>query len=191
MIQKVCRVFSLSCSISLDVFSISCNCSIMMNLACRLKLCRVWLKCLSIGMALGSLKSFLWLFNRILKTFSAFPTYWILQNSHSSKCMMELLLQVVFWNILNVLLVWLFLKFSVFITCSQQSVLEFEKHGEHFPLINLLVVSSFLFFCIVFLPINCLRFLFMRKANSGLFSNIFRIDGQYVPIFLEYCFDIG
>ena len=112
------------------------------------------------GMALGSLTSFLWLFNRILKAVSAFPTYWILQSLHSSKYMMKLLLQVVFWNILNVLLVWLLLKCSVFITCLQQSVLEFEKHGEHFPLVNLLVVSSFLFFSIVFPPINCLRFLF-------------------------------
>ena len=69
--------------------------------------------------------------------------------------MMKLLLQVVFWNILNVLLVWLLLKCSVFITCLQQSVLEFEKHSEHFPLLNLLVASSFLFFSIVFPPINC------------------------------------
>ena len=55
---------------------------------------------------------------------------YILQSSHSSKDMMKLLLQVVFWNILNVLLVWLLLKCSVFITCLQQSILEFEKHGE-------------------------------------------------------------
>ena len=177
MIQKVSRVFSLSFSISLDVFSISCNCSIMMSLACRLKLCPVWLKCLSTGMALGSLTSFLWLFNRILKAVSAFPTYWILQSLHSSRYMMKLLLQVVFWNILNVLLVWLLLKCSVFITCLQQSVLEFEKHGEHFPLVNLLVVSSFLFFSIVFPPINCLRFLFLWIANRGLFSNTFLSSG--------------
>ena len=117
--------------------------------------------------------SFLWLLNRILKAISAFPTNWILQSSHSSKYTMKLLLQVVFWNILNVLLVWLLLSCSVFITCIQQSVLEFEKHGEHFPLVNLLVVSSFLFFSIVFPPISCLRFLFLRKANRSLFSNNF------------------
>ena len=105
MIQKVYCVFGLSFSISLDVFSISCNCSIMMNLACRLKLCPAWLNFLSIGMALGSLTSFLWLFNCILKAASAFPTYWILKSLHSSKYMMKLLLQVVFWNIPNVLLV--------------------------------------------------------------------------------------
>ena len=149
----------------------------MMNSACRLNLCPVSLKCLSTGMALGSLTSFLWLFNRILKVVSAFPTSWILQSSHSSKYMMKLLLQVVFWNILNVLLVWLLLKCSVFITCLQQSVLEFEKHGEHFPLVNLLVVSSFLFFSIVFPPINCLRFLFLWIANRGLFSNTFLSSG--------------
>ena len=175
--QKVSRVFNLSFSISLDIFSISCNCSIKMNLARRLKLCPVWMKCLSSGMALGSLTSFLWLFNRILKAVSAFPTSWILQSSHSSKYMMKLLLQVVFWNILNVLLVWLLLKCSVFITCLQQSVLEFEKHSEHFPLVNWLVVSSFLFFSIVFPPIKCLRFLFLRKANRGLFSNTFLSSG--------------
>ena len=95
LIQNV-SVFSLSFSISWDVFSISCNCSIIMNLACRLKLCLVWLKCLSTDMALGSLESFLWLFNRILKAVSAFPTYWIVKSSHSSKYMMKLLLQVVF-----------------------------------------------------------------------------------------------
>ena len=39
--------------------------------------------------------------------------------------MMKLLLQVVFWNIWNVLLVWLLLKCSVFITCLQQGVLEY------------------------------------------------------------------
>ena len=160
MIQKVSRVFELSFSISLDFFSISCNYSIMMNLTCRFKLCAVWLKCVSTGMALGSLTSFRWLFSRILKAVSAFPTYWILQSSHSSKYMMKLILQVVFWNILNVLLVWLLLRCSVFVTCLQQSVLEFEKHG-------LLVVSSFYFFSVVFPPINCLRFLFLRKANRG------------------------
>ena len=145
----------------------------MMNLACRLKLCLVWMMRLSTGMALGSLTSFLWLFNHILKAVSAFPTYWTSQSLHSSKYMMKLLLQVVFWNILNVLLVWLLLKCSVFITCLQQSVLEFEKHGEHFPLVNLLVVSSFLFFSIVFRPTNCRRFLFLQKANRDLFSNLF------------------
>ena len=168
LIQKVPRVFSLSFSISLDVFSISCNYWIMMSLACRLKLCPIWLKCLSTGMALEPLTSFLRLFDH---------RYWILQSSHSSKYMVKLLLQVVFWNILNVLLVWLLLKCSVFITCLQQSVLEFEKHGEHFPLVNLLVVSSFLFFSIVFPPINCLRFLFLRKANRDLFSNNFLSSG--------------
>ena len=95
-----------SFSISLDVFSISCNCSIMMNLACKLILCPVWLKCLSTGMALRFLTSLLWLFNRILKTVSAFPTYWVLQSSMKLRwkyeitiSMMKLLLQVVFWNI--------------------------------------------------------------------------------------------
>ena len=96
LIQNVSLVFSLSFSISGDVFSISCNCSIIMNLTCRLKLCLVWLKCLSTDMALGSLESFLWLFNRIFKAVSAFPTYWIVKSSHSSKYMMKLLLQVVF-----------------------------------------------------------------------------------------------
>ena len=182
LIQTVSRVFSLSISISLDVFSISCNCSNMMNLACRFKLCPVWLKCLSTGMALGPLTSFLWLFNRILKTVSAFPTYWILQSSHSSKYMMQLLLQVVFWNIVNVVLVWLLLKCSVFITCLQQSVLEFEKHGEHFLLVNLLVVSSFL--SILFPPINCLKFLILQKANRGLFSNTFFKFRIYIYIYI-------
>ena len=194
MTQKVSRVFSLSFSISLDVFSISCYCSIMMNLACRLKLCPVWLKCFSTGMVLGSLTSFLWLFNRILKAVSAFPTSWILQSFHSSKYMMKLLLQVVFWNILNVLLVWSLLKCSAFINFVQQSVLEFEKHGEHFSLVNLLVVTSFLFFSIVFPPFNCLRDLFLRKANRGLVFKYhfkFRVDVQYVPTFLDYCFYIG
>ena len=135
LIQKVSRVFSLSFSISLDVSSIS-----------WLKLCPVWLKCLPTGMALGSLSSFLWLFNCILKAFSAFPTYLILQSSHYSKYMMKLILQIVFWNILIVLLVWILLKCSVFITCLQQSILQFEKHVGHFPLVNLLLVSSFLFF---------------------------------------------
>ena len=124
-------------------------------------------------MALGTLISFLWLYNRTLKAVSTFPTYWILQSLHSSKYIMKLLLQAVFWNILKVLLVWLLLKCSVLITCLQQSVVEFEKHGEHLPLVNLLVVSSFLFFSIVFPPIICLIFLFLRKANRGLFSNIF------------------
>ena len=173
MIQKVSCVFSFSFSISLDVFTISCNCSIMMNLVCRLKLCPVWLKCLSAGMALGSLTSFWWLYNCILKAVSAFPTYWILEISHSSKYMTKLLLQVVFWNILNILLAWLLLKCSVFVICFQQSILEFEKHGEHFLLVNLLVVSSFLFFSIVFPPISSLRFLFLWKANRGLFSKPF------------------
>ena len=123
------------------------------------------------GMALGFLTSFLWLFNSILKAVFAFLRYRILQ--HSSKYMMKLLLQVVFWNILNVLLALLLLEWSVFITWLQQSVLELEKHGEHFPFVNLLVVSSFLFFSIVFPLIICLRFLFLRKANRGLFSNTF------------------
>ena len=177
MIQNVSCVFSLSFSISVDVFLISCNCSIMMNLACRLKLCPVWLKCLAAGMALAYLTSFLWLFNRISKAVSAFPTYWILQSSHCSKYMMKLLLQVVFWNVLNVLLVWLLLKCSVFISCLQESVLEFEKHGEHLLLVTLLVVSRFLFFSIVFPPINCLRSLFLWKANGSLFSNTFLSTG--------------
>ena len=92
------------------------NCSIMMNLAYWLKLCPVWLKCLSTGIALGSLTSFLWLFNHILKAASAFPTYWILQSSYSSKYMMTLLLQVVFWNVLNVLFVWLLRFYYLFTT---------------------------------------------------------------------------
>ena len=144
-----------------------------MNLECRLKLCPVWLKCLSTGMVLGFLTSFLWLFNSILKAVLAFLTYRILQRSDSSKYMMKLLLQVVFWNILKVLLASLLLEWSVFITWLQQSVLELEKHDEHFPFVNLLVVSSFLFFSIVFPLIICLRFLFLRKANRGLFSNTF------------------
>ena len=78
---------------------------LLLNLECRLKLCPAWLNFLSIGMALGSLTSFLWLFNCILKAASAFPTYWILKSLHSGKYMMKLLLQVVFWNILYVLLV--------------------------------------------------------------------------------------
>ena len=128
-------------------------------------------------MALGSLTSFLWLFNRILKAVSAFPTCWILQRLNSTKYMMKLLLQAVFWNILNVLLVWLLLQCSVSIICLQQSDLEFEKHGEHLPLVNLLVVGSFLFFSIVFPPIHCLRFLFLRKGNRSLFSNTFVSPG--------------
>ena len=142
---------------------------LMINWACRWKLHPVWFESLSTGMALGSLASFLWLFNHILEV-SAFPTYWILRSSRSSKYMMKLLLQVVFWNILNVLLVWLLLKCSVFITCLQQLALEFEKHGEHFPFVNLLVVSSFLFLSIVFPWINCFRFLFLLKANWGFFQ---------------------
>ena len=150
MIQKVSRVFSLSFRISLDVLSISCNFSIMINLACKLKLCPVWLKCLSKGMALGSLTSVLWLFNRILKVVLAFPTYWILKSLHSGKYMMKLILQVVFWNILHFLFIWLLLKCSVFINCLKRSVLEFKKHGEYFTLVNLLVVSSFFifFYCV-------------------------------------------
>ena len=159
-IQNVSRVFSLSFSIWLDVFYI-------------LKL----LKCLSTGMDLGILNSFLWLFNRILKAVLAFPTYWILQSLHCSKYMMELLLEVVFWIILNVLLVWLLLKRFIFISCLQQSVLEYEIHGENFPLVKMLVVSSFLFFSIVFRPINCLRFLLLWKADRGLFSNTFLSSG--------------
>ena len=112
----------------------------MMNSACRLNLCPVSLKCLSTGMALGSLTSFLWLFNCVLKAVSAFPTYWILQ----SKYMMKLHLQVLFWN---VLLVALLLKCSVFIACLQNSVLEFEKHGEHSPLVNLLAAFYFFLLC--------------------------------------------
>ena len=150
----------------------------MMNLACGLNLCPVWLKCLSAGMALGYLTSFLWLFNCILKAVSAFPTYWILESLHSSKNMMKLLVQVVFWNILNVLLVWLLLKCSVFVTCLQQSFLEFEKNGEHFLLVDLLVVSSFLVFYIVLPTIDCLRFLFLWKVNRGLFLNTFLSSGS-------------
>ena len=134
------------------------------------------LKCLSTGMALGSLTSFLWLFNRILKAVSAFPTYWILQSSHSSIYMMKILLQVVFWNIRNVLLVWLLLKCSVFIICLQQSVLEFEKHCEHFPLLNLLPLLLFLL-CSFQSIVSGFRFLFLRKANRGLFSNTFLSSG--------------
>ena len=168
--SKKFLVFLVCFSTLLDVFSVSCNCSIMMNLACRLKLCPVWLKCLSTGMALGSLTSFLWLFNRILKAVSAFPTYWILQSSHSSKYMMKLLLQVVFWNILNVLLVWLLLKCFVFITCLQKSVLEFEKHGEHFPLKNLLVVSSFLFFLLCSLQLTVSGSCFPAELTGACFQ---------------------
>ena len=131
LIQKVSCVFNLSFSISLDVLLMSCNCSIMMNLASRLKLCPVWLKCLFRGMAVGSLTSFLWLFNHILKALSAFQTYWMLQSLHFSKCMMKLLLQVVFWNILNVLLVWLLFKcLVVFITCLQQSVIDTKAYRK-------------------------------------------------------------
>ena len=62
-----------------------------------------------------------------------------------------------------------FITFEItFITCLQQSVLEFEIHGEHFPLLNLLVVSRVLLFTIVFPAINCLKFLFLRKANREL-----------------------
>ena len=145
-------------------------------------------------MALGSLTSLLCLMNRILKAVSAFPTYWILQSSHSSKYMMKLLLQVVFWNILNVLLVWLLLKCSVFITCLQQSVLEFEKHGEHFPLVNLLVVSNVLFFfyCV---PSNQLSqvLAFVESWQGPIFKYLvkFRVDIQCVSMFLKYCFDTG
>ena len=125
--------------------------------------------------ALGSLTSFLWLFNRILNAVSGFPTYWILQSSHSSKYMMKLLLQVIFFNILNVLLVWLLLKCSVFVTCLRQYP-SIWKTWWTFPLVNLLVVNSFLFFSIVFSPTNYLRF-FSRKANRGLFSNTFLSSG--------------
>ena len=145
----------------------------MMNLACRLKLCPVWLKCLSTGMVLGYLMSFLWLCNCILKAVSPFPKYWISQSSHSGKYMMKLFLEVAFWNILNVLLIWLLLKWSVFITCIQQNPIEFEKQGEHFLLVNLLAVSTFYFFSIVFRPINCLRLLFLRKTNRAYFEKPF------------------
>ena len=171
MIQKVSRDFNLSFSISLDVFSISCNYSIMMNLACRFKLCAVWLKCVSTGMALGSLTSFRWLFCRILKAVSAFPTYWILQSLHSRKYMMKLLLQVVFLEYSKCsvgLIAFEMLRFCYLFTTN---CLWIWKTWWTFPLVNLLVVSSFYFFSIVFPPINCLRFLFLRKANRGLFSN--------------------
>ena len=142
----------------------------MMNLACRLKLCPIWLKCLSTGIALGSLTSFLWLFSRTLKAVSAFPTYWILQSSHSSKYMMKLILQVAFCNILNVLLVWLLLKCSVFIICLQQSVLEFEKHVEHFPLVNLLVVTRFYFFLLCSLQSTVSSSCFCEQLTGAYFQ---------------------
>ena len=120
--------------------------------------------------------SFLWLCNCILKAVSPFSKYWILQSSHSGKYMMKLFLEVAFRNILNVLLVWLLLKWSVFITCLQQNPIEFEKQGEHFLLVNLLAVGTFFFFSIVFRPINCLRLLFLRKTNRAYFEKPFWVQ---------------
>ena len=54
-----------------------------------------------------------------------------------------------------------------FFTCLQQSVLGFEKHGEHFPLVNLLVVSSFLFFSTVFPPITVSGSCFCEKLTEA------------------------
>ena len=113
------------------------------------------------------------IFSVILKAFSAFPTYWILQSSHYSKYMMKLILQIVFWNILNVLLVWLLLKCSVFITCLPQTVLEFEKHGERFPLVNLLLVSSFLFFLLCSLQPTFLCSCFCGRLTGAYFQITF------------------
>ena len=52
--------------------------SMMMNLACLLKLYTFFWKCLQARMELGFSMSFLWLFNLLLNAISAFPTYCII-----------------------------------------------------------------------------------------------------------------
>ena len=68
--------------------------SMMMNLACLLKLCPFSWKCLQARMELGFLVSFLWLFNLRLNAVSAFPTYCILHNMHSIRPIRYSLLQL-------------------------------------------------------------------------------------------------
>ena len=60
-------------------------CSIRVNVAYLLKLWPGCLKSMDAGIAFGLLPlvSFLWLFNRMSKGVSAFPTYYVLQRMHS------------------------------------------------------------------------------------------------------------
>ena len=81
-IQKFSLITNISRSVSLEPCKFT-SLSMMMNLACLLKLCPFSWKCFQARMELGFLVSFLWLFNLRLNAISAFPTYSILHNMHS------------------------------------------------------------------------------------------------------------
>ena len=75
-------ITNISRSASLDPCKFT-SLSMMMNLACLLKLCPFSWKSSQARMELGFLVSFLWLFNLRLNAVSAFSTYCILHNMHS------------------------------------------------------------------------------------------------------------
>ena len=138
------------------------------NFACLLKLWLSYWKCLQAIIVSTFLTPFRWLFSLKLKLVSAFPAHSLLHKMHSIKYITKLLTRWTFWNILYIFVVCSLLKVVVFRTCLQQRCLKFVRHGEHLSRFNFCICLVLtLFFSILLLPIDFLRFLFHLNAFIG------------------------
>ena len=163
-IQKFSLSLSRWARVSLDL-EVFVNLTRIVHFECLLKLWLSCWKCLQAIIASTFFTFFRWLFSLILKLVSTFPTYCLLHKIHSIKYMTQLLAQLTFWNILYIFLVCSLLKVVVFLTCLQQSDLNFVRHGEHLPCFSLCICLFLtLFFSISLLPINSLRLFISPKC---------------------------
>ena len=146
------------------------NVSIIMNLACSLKLWPFFQKCLSANIALGSFTSFLWLFNLMLNGVSFSSTYCRLHIMHSIRKMTYSVSQ---WNIFQVLVVCWLLNIAVVFTFSQHIFPVFALHGVHLPSFKDFKSLLTLLFSIQYVSIISEMFLFRLNAVIGSFSKIY------------------
>ena len=102
----------------------------------------------------------------------------------------ELLAQLMLWNILYIFLVCqLLLKVVVFHTCLQQSDLKSVRHAEHLPGFSFCICLFLtLLFLILLLRINSLRFLF--RLVIGCQSIISFTDSFIYSKFQCFCFTL-
>ena len=167
-IQKFSLITNISRSASLEQYKFT---SLSM-MACLLKLGPFSWKCLQDRMELGFLVSFLWLFNPKLNAVSAFLAYCILHNMHSIRQIMYSLLQSRLKKMLNVRFVcWLMNVFAVS-TWLQHRVLVPNKHGVHFPILELILNFLTSPFSICVLPIFLLDFSFSKRLWLGVLGII-------------------
>ena len=94
------------------------------------------------------------------------------------------------WKCLHIFLVCWLLKVVGFRTCLQQSDLKFVRYGGNFPDFSFCIFLLFfltMFFSILLLPINSLRFLFRLNAVIGWQLNISFRDSFIFSKFKCFC----